>query len=98
MRQTFLFLVFLTLSLNLNAQQTDGVRFLKKGEMPELPPIPEIPPKKPAGSVQMGRLEDFPEVQLDIPITEGPFRPSWESIEQNYPGTPQWLRDAKVGI
>ena len=98
MRQTFLFLVFLTLNLNLNAQQTDGVRFLKKGEMPELPPIPEIPPKKPAGSVQMGRLEDFPEVQLDIPITEGPFRPSWESIEQNYPGTPQWLRDAKVGI
>lgn len=77
----------------------DGrLNFLKKSEMPKLPPMPKIPAKKPAGSVTMGDLKEFSEVQLDIPITEGPFRPNWESIEQNYPGTPQWLRDAKVGI
>ena len=52
----------------------------------------------PQGSVPLGSSADFPEVQLDIPITVGPFQPSWESIEANYPGTPQWLRDAKFGI
>ena len=60
-------------------QQVEKVKFLKKGEMPELPSIPEIPAKKPVGSVTMGSVEDFPEVQLDIPITEGPFRPSFRS-------------------
>ena len=46
----------------------------------------------------MGDVNDFPEEQLDIPICDGPFQPSWESIEKNYPGSPQWLRDAKFGI
>ena len=46
----------------------------------------------------MGNPDDFPEETLDIPITPGPFQPTWESIESNYPGTPQWLRDAKFGI
>lgn len=67
-------------------------------KLPELPPMPEIPAKAPAGSVTMPPSKTFQEVQLDIPITEGPFQPSWESIEQNYPGSPQWLRDAKFGI
>ena len=71
----------------------------KKGlKLPELPPMPEIPAKAPAGSVTMPPSKTFQEVQLDIPITDGPFKPSWESIEQNYPGSPQWLRDAKFGI
>ena len=64
----------------------------------QLPPLPETPEKLPVGSVPMGDSKSFAEVQLDIPITEGPFKPSWESIEQNYPGTPEWLRDAKFGI
>ncbi len=64
----------------------------------QLPPFPEIPEKLPIGSVPMGDSQSFAEVQLDIPITDGPFKPSWESIEQNYPGTPDWLRDAKFGI
>ena len=75
------------------AQQT-----LREGEMPQLPPFPEIPAKKPIGSVKMGDNKSFADVQLDIPITDGPYKASWESIEQNYPGTPQWLRDAKFGI
>ena len=66
--------------------------------LPELPPMPEIPEPLPQGSVTMTPSRDFPEVQLDIPIMDGPFQPSWESIEANYPGTPQWLRDAKFGI
>ena len=63
-----------------------------------LPPIPEIPAKEAVGSVKMGDWQTFQEVQLDLPLTAGPFQPNWASIEANYPGTPQWLRDAKFGI
>lgn len=28
----------------------------------------------------------------------GPYEPTWESIDKNYPGDPAWLRDAKFGI
>jgi len=66
--------------------------------LPTLPPMPEIPEKLPKASVPMGSVDQFQEVQLDIPIAAGPFKPTWESIEENYPGTPQWLRDAKFGI
>ena len=74
------------ISLGLNAQKS------------LLPPFPEIPPKQPIDSVQMGDWETFPEIILDIPIAEGPFGPTWESIEENYPGEPAWLREAKFGI
>ncbi|MBU3821411.1 alpha-L-fucosidase [Flavobacteriaceae bacterium XHP0103] len=63
-----------------------------------LPPFPQIPEKQPVNSVQMGDWRSFPEVKLDIPIAEGPFEPTWKSIEENYPGEPAWLRDAKFGI
>jgi len=52
----------------------------------------------PIDSVMMGDVSTFPEVKLDFPIAPGPFEPTWESIEANYPGSPQWLRDAKFGI
>ena len=71
---------------------------LKDGDLPDLPPFPEIPAKEPASSVKMGDVDGFEEVRLDIPITDGPFKADWESIEQHYPGTPQWLRDSKFGI
>ena len=71
---------------------------LKDGEMPKLPAFPEISAPEPVGSVAMGDSKSFAEVQLDIPITDGPFKANWASIEQNYPGDPQWLRDAKFGI
>ncbi len=32
-----------------------------------------------------------------LQITEGPFKPSWESLQQQYQ-CPEWFRDAKFGI
>ncbi len=61
-------------------------------------PIPNIPATQPVNSVALGSLEDFPEYQLDLEMTDGPFKADWQSIESNYPGTPEWLRDAKFGI
>jgi hypothetical protein len=49
-------------------------------------------------SVPMGDSNAAPEVKLELPIIPGPFEPTWESIEKNYPGTPAWLREAKLGI
>lgn len=92
-RIVFLAILACTAYCDIQAQRT-----LKEGEMPQLPAFPEIPAKQPIGSVKMGDSKAFPDVQLDIPITDGPFKASWESIEENYPGTPQWLRDAKFGI
>lgn len=61
-------------------------------------PIPTVPKAHPVESVPMGNIEDFPEYQLDLDMAEGPFKGNWQSIESNYPGTPDWLRDAKFGI
>lgn len=58
----------------------------------------EPPPRPPIDSVPMAPVDSAPEVKLDLPVTAGPFAPTWESIERNYPGTPAWLRDAKFGI
>ena len=63
-----------------------------------LPTFPLIPDKLPIDSVTMGDWRTFPEMKLDIPIAPGPFEPTWESIEKNYPGEPAWLREAKFGI
>jgi alpha-L-fucosidase len=63
-----------------------------------LPPFPEIPAKQQIDSVEMGDWKTFPEMILDIPIAEGPYEPTWESIEKSYPGEPAWLREAKFGI
>ena len=60
--------------------------------------MPAVSEAKPIGSVEMGSSDEFAEVKLDIPIADGPFHPDWESIEANYPGTPQWLREAKIGF
>jgi alpha-L-fucosidase len=66
--------------------------------LPALPPMPDLPKPLPADSVPLGALTNSPEFKLDLPIAPGPFEPTWKSIEQNYPGTPGWLRDAKFGI
>ncbi len=79
-------IVIIAISLGLNAQNK------------VLPPFPEIPAKQPLNSVEMGDWKTFPEMILDIPIAAGPFEPTWESIEKNYPGEPAWLREAKFGI
>lgn len=67
-------------------------------ELPPLPPMPPIPAPLALDSVTLGDSSSAPELKLDLPITPGPFKPDWESIEKNYPGTPAWLRDAKFGI
>jgi hypothetical protein len=64
----------------------------------ELPPIPEISASLAEDSVPMAESGSFQEVKLDIPVAPGPFEPTWESIEKNYPGEPAWLREAKFGI
>ena len=74
-------------SFSLNAQ-----------DLPELPPCPEVGEPLKENMVRLQDPGSFPEVRMDIPIAEGPFQPTWESIESNYPGEPEWLRDAKVGF
>jgi alpha-L-fucosidase len=64
----------------------------------ELGPIPDVPSPGPKDSVEMGDAGSFEEVKLDFPVTPGPFKPTWKSIEANYPGTPDWLREAKFGL
>lgn len=64
----------------------------------KLAPIPDVPPLQAQDSVPMGDSKSFPEMKLDLPIAPGPFEPTWESIEKNYPGEPAWLREAKFGI
>jgi len=68
------------------------------GALPPLPPMPEIPKPLPVASVPLGDPNNFPEIKMDFPIAAGPFAPTWESINTNYPGTPAWLREAKFGI
>lgn len=84
-------------AFNLHAQDSKGKIKSTAVSIP-MRPIPEVPPKKPIDSVLMGDLKSFPEMKLDIPVTPGPFNPTWESIEKNYPGEPAWLREAKFGI
>jgi alpha-L-fucosidase len=72
--------------------------FTARAELPPLPPFPELSAVLPEDSVPMADSKSAPEVKLDLPITPGPYQPTWASIEKNYPGTPSWLREAKFGI
>lgn len=72
-------------------QQTNGVNY-------QLGPIPSVHKPLAENSVPMGNIQTSEEVKLDLPITSGPYEPTWKSIEANYPGTPEWLRDSKFGI
>lgn len=83
-RTAFSFAAFFSIQFCLHAQDNN--------------PMPPVPDAKPINSVQMEDSKSFPEIKLDIPIEPGPFEPTWESIEKNYPGSPKWLRDAKFGI
>ena len=85
-------IAILIIAATANAQLKAGI------ELPAVPTIPEVDSPKPIATVPLADVNTFKDIQLDIPICDGPFRPSWESIEQNYPGTPEWLREAKFGI
>lgn len=65
-------------------QQTNGVNY-------QLGTIPSVHKPLAENSVPMGSIRTFEEVKLDLPITSGPYEPTWKSIEANYPGTPEWL-------
>ncbi|MDE5888046.1 MAG: alpha-L-fucosidase, partial [Muribaculaceae bacterium] len=91
MRPKQLFLLLVTVIINSHALRAVG-------PVTKVDPVPDVPEALPIGSVPMGNLEDFPEYQLDLDMTDGPFKANWESIEANYPGSPEWLRDAKFGI
>lgn len=67
-------------------------------DLPPLPPIPAIPEPAAIDSVPIDDIDSGPEIKLDLPIAPGPFEPTWASIEANYTGVPDWLRDAKFGI
>ncbi len=67
-------------------------------QMPPPAPIPAIPPTRPEDTLTMQDPESFPEVKMDFPIAAGPFQPTWDSINEKYPGDPAWLRQAKFGI
>jgi alpha-L-fucosidase len=67
-------------------------------ELPPILPIPTLPALDSVGSVPVGDPKDFPEVKMNFPIAVGPFEPTWNSISENYPTYPGWLREAKFGI
>ena len=90
------FIISITI-FGLNAQ-TKKVQTKSSNEPYLLPPFPSVPAILPQDSVNMGDWKSFPEMKLNIPIASGPFEPTWESIEKNYPGEPAWLREAKFGI
>lgn len=96
---TFFFIAMISVLIAASANDTQATeKDYKESELPQLPAMPEVSESLPVGSVPLGSLDSFDEVILDIPIADGPFKPNWESIESNYPGTPEWLRDAKFGI
>jgi alpha-L-fucosidase len=98
MKRIFVSILFCTVTLLGVFAQSNAKQTKASAEPYLLPPFPSIPAKLPVDSVQMGDWRSFPEVKLDIPIAAGPYEPTWESIEKNYPGEPAWLREAKVGI
>jgi alpha-L-fucosidase len=63
-----------------------------------LPAIPGMPQGLIADSLTMADPAGFAEVKMDFPIEAGPYRPTWESINAQYPGDPAWLREGKFGI
>lgn len=86
----------LLVTFQVNAQKQVPTKSDKENYFPQ--PFPVIPEKLPSDSLTMGDWKTFSDIILDIPITPGPFKPTWESIEENYPGEPAWLREAKFGI
>jgi alpha-L-fucosidase len=66
--------------------------------LPDLPAMPTVPTAKTPNSVPMGNPANFAEVKMDFPIRTGPVQPTWQSIADNSPADPAWLRKAKFGI
>jgi alpha-L-fucosidase len=67
-------------------------------QMPAPAPFPAVPAPAARDSVTMQDPATLPEVRMTFPIAVGPYQPTWESIDSQYPGDPAWLRQAKFGI
>ena len=96
-RNLLLIIIGTIIVMGLNAQNKK-VKTKSNDEQYLLPTFPNVPVVLPQDSIKMGDWKSFPEIKLNIPIATGPFEPTWESIEKNYPGEPAWLREAKFGI
>jgi alpha-L-fucosidase len=91
-------LIFWIIPFSVNAQNPI-IQTEYTADPAQLPLIPAVPQPRPEDSMPMSDLNSFPEMKLDdLPSTPGPFEPTWESIEKNYPGEPAWPREAKFGI
>ncbi len=60
-----------------------------------LPP-PPVTEKRQLGFIE--NPETFQEEKMDFPMAAGVYEPTWQSINNNYPGEPQWWREGKFGI
>ncbi|PQA58362.1 alpha-L-fucosidase [Siphonobacter curvatus] len=60
-----------------------------------LPPMPTTE-RQALGFIHNPEL--FPEEKMDFPLAAGPFAPTWQSIDAQYPGQPDWWREGKFGI
>jgi alpha-L-fucosidase len=60
--------------------------------------IPDVGAPLPAGTVPFGDPASFDEVKMNFPMAAGPFKPTWNSISENYGDYPAWLREAKFGF
>lgn len=67
-------------------------------KLPAPQPIPVPTQEYAPNSLTMQDPSTFPEVKMDFPMAPGPFKPTWESINANYPDKANWLREAKFGI
>ena len=59
---------------------------------------PAVPAPAAPGSKNPADPATYPDVKMDFGIAPGPFEPTWDSIKQHYPGTPEWFNEAKFGV
>lgn len=88
----FLFLYACSASRNLHITDTHTL------ELPPFSPIPDVPASLPPSTVEMGDPAEYEEVKMTFPMMQGPFEPTWESIDSNYPGNPEWFKHGKFGF
>jgi alpha-L-fucosidase len=87
-----------TLDVKKNSKSDSARASVVLPVLPPPAPIPSVAAPNAAATVEMGDPDSFQEVKMTFPMATGPYKPTWESIGQNYPEYPAWLREAKFGI
>ncbi len=90
--------VLLALMSACSSTKNVGITDSYKLELPPLSPIPEVPAPLPPATVKMDDPSEYEEVKMTFPMMDGPFQPTWESIDSNYPGNPEWFKQGKFGF